>query len=210
VRKYEYGTADIRRRRLPHWDVEGGLYFVTFRLMDSVPFELLTRLRHNREIALDRARRLEPDRRDTAIETAERDYRRSVERTIDRGQGACHLLDSEIAHVIDGAIRFFDSERYRLLAWTLMPNHVHVAYESFAGWTLDRVLHSWKSYTGSECNRLLGRSGAFWEDEYFDRLLRDSRELEAVVRYIAENPAKAGLSDWNWTSMIPGRIGELL
>jgi REP element-mobilizing transposase RayT len=71
----------------------------------------------------------------------------------------------------------FDGQRYRLLAWVVMPNHVHVLIETMTGHTLAAVLHSWKSYTAKEANRLLGRTGDFWQPEYFDRFIRDDRHF---------------------------------
>ena len=92
--------------------------------------------------------------------------------------------------------RHFDGERYRLITWCVMPNHVHVIVRLFRGSELARVVHSWKSYTANVANRLLARSGEFWAREYYDRCLRDEQELLRTVRYVLENPAKAALVDW--------------
>ena len=77
-----------------------------------------------------------------------------------------------------------------------MPNHVHVIVRLFCGSELGRVVHSWKSYTAKAANRLLGRVGEFWAREYYDRCIRDEREFLRTVRYVLENPVKAGLVDW--------------
>ena len=77
-----------------------------------------------------------------------------------------------------------------------MPNHAHVIMRLFVGSDLAKVLHSWKSYTSNVANSILGRTGTFWFREYYDRCIRDERELLRTVRYVLENPAKAGLRDW--------------
>lgn len=74
-----------------------------------------------------------------------------------------------------------------------MPNHVHALAEINPGYRLDRIVHSWKSYTAKEANRLLTRSGSFWAPEYFDRFMRDDEHLYSTVAYIEGNPVKAGL-----------------
>ena len=104
--------------------------------------------------------------------------------------------------MVDDAIRFFDGSRYLLHAWTIMPNHVHVAFRSGDGYTLDRILKSWKRYTAREANKMLGRSGAFWQEESYDSLLHDQRDLDHVIHYIVSNPVKAGMVDWPWVTVL--------
>jgi REP element-mobilizing transposase RayT len=124
---------------------------------------------------------------------------RFVHGELDAGYGSCALHDSRIAQFIVDAWRFHDGSRYRLIAWCVMPNHVHVVFELFRGAKLARVVHSWKSFTSSRANALLGRVGPLWSREYYDHLVRDQRELEATVRYVVENPITAGLREWPWS-----------
>ncbi len=100
--------------------------------------------------------------------------------------------------MVASAIRHFDGQRYRLYAWCVMPNHVHAVLEPLGAWKLAQILHSWKSFTAHEANRLLKRSGEFWQREYYDRMLRDGREFLRAVEYVGNNPLKAGLRDWPW------------
>jgi hypothetical protein len=79
-----------------------------------------------------------------------------------------------------------------------MPNHVHVVFRASPGRELSEILHSWKSFTAKECNKLLGRTGEFWQRESFDRIVRDSEDFERRVRYVLDNPVAAGLEDWKW------------
>ncbi len=98
----------------------------------------------------------------------------------------------------------FDGTRYRLLAWTVMPNHVHFVLETRAEHPLFRVIQGLKSYTALRANRTLGRTGSFWARDYFDRYVRDDLHLAAMIRYIDNNPVKAGLvsrpEDWPFGS----------
>src|SRR5690242_11737058 len=71
---------------------------------------------------------------------------RKIEEFLDRGHGACHLRNPAIAKMVADALRHFDEERYRLLTWCIMPNHVHVVARLFPGHTLPSVVHSWKSF----------------------------------------------------------------
>jgi len=123
---------------------------------------------------------------------------------LDAGYGNCFLHDPRIARLVEDQLLHFDGERYRLLAWVVMPNHVHVLIETFPGHSLSAILHAWKSYTAKVANGLLGRQGPFWHPEYFDRAIRDERHLLAAIKYIHDNPVKAGLveqvDDWPFSS----------
>jgi putative transposase len=116
------------RGYLPHVKREGAEYFVTFRLADSLPKEILLRYeagRAERLRALHEATRRSLTTADTE-EIINRDFRRLVERQLDRGAGACHLRRPEIAELVAGALQFFHEQRYLLREWAVMPNHVHV------------------------------------------------------------------------------------
>ena len=89
-----------------------------------------------------------------------------------------------------------------------MPNHVHLVFmplEKAEGvfYSLAEILQSLKRYTARQSNLILGRLGAFWQDESYDHIVRDEAELERIVRYVLNNPVKAGLVDdwtqWKWS-----------
>ena len=127
-----------------------------------------------------------------------------VEQYLNAGHGACHLRNERAAQLVENALLHFDSERYRLLAWVVMPNHVHALIETFEHHPLDAVLHSWKSFTGNRINQLFRRNGMLWQPEYFDRFIRSEQHLSFSIRYIEDNPVKAGLvnkvEDWPFSS----------
>jgi len=81
-----------------------------------------------------------------------------------------------------------------------MPNHAHVVFTAMGDHGLDDILHSWKSYSAHEANRILGRTGHFWQREYFDHLIRNEASFRKIVDYVQENPIKAGLRNWRWVS----------
>lgn len=130
--------------------------------------------------------------------------RRRVEKYLDSGHGECWLRNPDIARLTEDTLLHFDGQRYRLLAWCVMPNHVHAIIETQEGFPLQDVLHSWKSFTGSRVNKLIKRSGEFWQREYLDRYVRNAEHYQKAIAYIEENPVKAGLArlktDWPWSS----------
>lgn len=114
------------------------------------------------------------------------------------------FASDEAAAIIERALLHFDGERYRLLAWCVMPDHLHVIVQQAEGWPLSTVVHSWKSYTANAVNRALGRSGPLWMREYFDRFMRDDDHLNTTIAYVENNPVASGLverpEDWRWSS----------
>lgn len=136
-------------------------------------------------------------------------YSEKVERYLDAGYGSCYMKDGRIARVVAHALLHFEGQRYNLAAWCVMPNHVHAVIQPFAGIAntggtpvprseLPDILHSWKSFTAKEANKLLRRAGDFWQAEYYDHLIRDEADFRHSVRYVLENPIKAGLKNWQW------------
>jgi REP element-mobilizing transposase RayT len=96
------------------------------------------------------------------------------------------------------------SIKYQLTAWVIMPNHVHMLCTPHSAYSLAQIVHSLKSFTASEANKILGQSGRFWQKEYFDRYIRNARHFARVVSYIEKNPVKANLcdrpEDWPFSS----------
>ena len=83
-----------------------------------------------------------------------------------------------------------------------MPNHVHVLFRLLADCKLAEVLHTWKSYSAKNANRLLRRTGKFWQHEYYDHLVRSEEEFYRTVTYVLDNPNKAGLRNWRWVGAV--------
>jgi REP element-mobilizing transposase RayT len=102
---------------------------------------------------------------------------------------------------VEGALKFFDRQRYELFCWCVMPNHVHALVQPIGSHQLSDIEHSWKSYTAHRANELLGRSGEFWQEECYDHLIRDDEDLSHAVDYILANPKAAGLENWRWVGL---------
>ena len=186
------------RGRLPHWEKESGTYFITFRLADSMPASLLETIVSERSSILRTAaqlkRELSPSEHKRLLELSTA----KIEDYLDQGAGACVLNNPLIGTEVSQCLAHFDEKRYRLFAWCVMPNHVHVVARLFPSYDLPSVLHSWKSLSAKKANGILGKKGQFWQREYYDHLLRDETEFGRALTYTVENPAKAGLRDWPW------------
>jgi len=81
--------------------------------------------------------------------------------------------------MVEDTLLYFHDERYQLVAWCVMPNHVHVAYTAFGHHTPKDIHQSWKSFLSHEINRKLNRSGTLWERASFDHLMRSAEHHEA-------------------------------
>lgn len=194
-----FGEVTIRNRgRLPHWEKDGAAYFITFRLSDSLPKSVLDRIESERQSIVKTAHGF---RRDLSADEHRKIQSLStpvIERFLDHGTGACHFNNSSIAEEVANTLRHFDEKRYRLFAWCVMPNHVHVVARLFPGQTLATVVHSWKSFSAKRANRILQTDGIFWQREYYDHLIRSESEFERALLYVRENPSKARLKGWKW------------
>jgi putative DNA methylase len=190
-RKHKYWHS---RGYVPHFDQPGMVQTIGFRLHDSVPRSLIDQWKEELHwrVAL-------PSEDPISVE-----YRRRIAHYEDRGYGECWLARPDVAHLVEDALLHFDDERYRVLAWCIMPNHVHVVVTVIDGYPLDQVIQSWKSFTAKEANRLLARSGTFWMPDYYDRYIRHENHLATAMAYVENNPVTAGLvskaSEWGFSS----------
>ena len=195
------------RGYLPHVKREGASYFVTFRLSDSLPKEALLAVEMEKA---DRLRRLnEFALRGESIDDSEekivRNFRRQVERYLDRGAGACHLRQLDIADLVADTLRHFHGSRYLLHEWVIMPNHVHVIVWPMPNHLLSDILKSWKQFSSRRAKPKVGMGEEpFWQRESFDHWIRNDEEKTRIAQYIRNNPVTAGLcarpENWRWSS----------
>ena len=181
---------------IPHFDQPGLIQSITFRLADSLPANIIESLNQEKLTDLEKHQR--------------------IETYMDAGYGQCHLRHPQIGQLVQNALLNFDGQRYHLLAWVIMPNHVHVLIKIIERHPLRKIIQSWKSFTAHQANEILNRNGRFWFPEYFDRFIRDEQHFKNVIHYIHENPVKAGLVekpvDWPfssakyWPEMERGRL----
>lgn len=193
----EENTTWRSRGYLPHLERDGAVYFVTFRLADALPQHVLAEIQAERQAQMAKLRV-------AGTLTSEGETQldlfvsRRVQHELDAGKGACHLANPLLAETLSQTMQRFDGTRYRLFAWCIMPNHIHAVVQPMKPATLSMILHSWKSYAANFAQKQLGVPGALWQREYYDHLIRNEEALWRVIKYVAENPLKANLSDWPW------------
>ena len=194
----------FRRRRLPHWDVADATYFVTACLAGSVPAQGLRDLDNYR-------RQLDSRPIPRGLDNDEWELRKHkllfarFDDLIDRHAAVTHLKNPHAARIVRDSLYHFAPQRYDLLAYVVMPSHLHWVFTPRPEWCdaiantpdprtpRERIMHSIKSYTGVKCNRLLRLDGAFWQDESYDHWVRNDDELQRIIQYVELNPVKADL-----------------
>ena len=178
------------RGYLPHFDGRAIPQFITLHLGDSIPTKVIDRWqRQLRELSDEEAKIV---------------LRRRIEKYLDQGYGECYLGNHTIANLVQESLIKFDGLRYDLFSWVIMPNHSHSILTRAEDRELETLMKDHKSYTAHEANKFLGRKGQFWTPEYYDRYIRTPEHFWNTVRYIENNPVKAGLcdkpSDWPFSS----------
>ena len=228
------------RRNLPHIQTPGATLFVTFRLAGSIPHRVLDQWKAEKlqfEGEESRLLRLQNDSASTATQHRHseeknkylewrRQWFRKFESTLDSAEsGPVWLKDDRIAKIVADSLHYLDEKMYRLDAYCIMSNHLHVVFTpleiqssgpdivhlsenpaqtaDLRYTTLSAIMQSLKGYTAYKANRLLGRSGPFWQPESYDHIIRTPREWHRIVTYVLNNPVKAGLVDtwekWQWS-----------
>lgn len=185
---------EVYVRHLPHWRQEGATYFVTFRLADALPQGQLNEL-----MDLRRAweKRHPPPWTKESLENLGRHLVERVERWLDQGMGSCLLKDLTLARLVTNAMHHFDGTRYELGAYVVMPNHVHALVRPLLckEHPLEMILGSWKQFSSKRINDRTGSKGELWQDESYDRIVRDEEHLYRCLQYIGRNPGKVAL-EW--------------
>ena len=195
------------RGYLPHCDFPNLIQFIMFRLDDSLPAERRGEWEHLLNIEDVRERRMK------------------LEEYLDRGLGQCRFNDPRLAQMVEDSLRHFHNDRYELLAWCVMPNHVH-ALVDVRMTPLDKMIQSWKHFVATRALRILrserrtpirlveqtnpdepNQSSAlqsFWQREYWDTFMRNEEQKRKAVHYIENNPVKARLcrtpEEWHFSS----------
>ena len=213
-------TYDIfYRRNLPHYHLDGYPLFVTFRLADSIPFSVLAKLKIQRENGLKALMKYDLGEMDKL----EQKYFRLYDEWLDRCEiGPQWLREHRIAQIVMKEIHELSGSHYKLIAYCIMPNHVHLLIESIVGnqrkhqgksaqYPVTDSLRLLKGRTARFCNLQLTRFGKFWQHESYDHVIRSDEELSGTVLYILNNPVKAGLvknwRDWEYSHKNP-ELGE--
>ena len=207
-------NRDYYHRKLPHIQPLNGTFFVTYRLYGSLP--VIVRKQLLEDFESDKHRLfLESKANPEALDELHRRYFARFDTVLDKTTyGPLHLQTDAIAELTAKALHHWDTQHIDLIAFCIMPNHVHAVFtlqnvltESGQPNSLDRLMQSLKSFSGRKANELLNLTGKFWGEESYDRLVRDDGELIRIVRYVLNNPVKAGLcsdwKEWKWCYVKP-------
>ena len=192
--------VSIYRTDLPHWRQKDCTYFVTFRLADSIPTNVLHGWKLE-QLAWLRAHGTASNDLITALLTLSsklqfafhKEFNRKLNTYLDTGIGACILKQADIATIVKGALHHFDDTRYDLGDFIIMPNHVHLLMRPYLEHPLEVILKSIKQFSSRAINQQLKREGTIWQRDSYDHIVRNETELRAYQSYIANNPAKANL-----------------
>ena len=196
--------------RLPHWEQPGATYFLSFRLAYSLPAALLAQWNEEREIW--RQWNPEPWSPEQEREYHER-FSGTIERWLDDGHGKCLLRRADVRAAVAAVFTKFDRDRYWHHAWALMPNHAHLLFSMHESVTLPELLKAWKGASSRAAGRVLERrmsDEAFWQKDYFDRLVRDAEHFWNCARYIFRNPAKGKLRANEFTRYLSDEVRAVL
>jgi REP element-mobilizing transposase RayT len=172
-------------RNLPHWQPEDAAVFLTWRLHGTQPYQ--------------------PD----VIGLPPGKAFAEMDRWLATAAGPMGLADTRVAECVVDTLRYGQDQLnlYELLAWVIMPNHVHILIEPKA--TLPRIMNSVKNFSARKANEILGRAAPFWQDEFYDHWARTRDEVARIIDYIEFNPVSAGFAsrpeDWRWSSGSAGQ-----
>ncbi len=184
----EVGENDFKgwheRGYLPHRDEPGLVQFVTIRLIDSLPVDRRSEWTHLLEASNSRTER------------------KKLESFLDKGCGGCWLKTDSVASMVEESLLFGNGHAHEIMAWAIMPNHVHVLLRQHE--SLGVIIGGWKKFSARRANRVLTRTGSFWAPDYWDTFMRDTEQERQVIDYIENNPVKARLSEtiggFRWSS----------
>jgi REP element-mobilizing transposase RayT len=202
------------RAKLPHIQPANSIFFLTFRLADSIPKSILTKVMREKRILLLRTRLQNEG-------ILSREFKRKIEQyyfqkfelLLQNNDGKCWLKYPEIAQLVANKLHSFDKIKYNLICFCIMPNHVHLIidprgfhiqsdsnrYGASRMYPLTEAMRFIKGSTARECNSALQRNGKFWQHETYDHYIRDDDELDKIIKCVLYNPCHAGLVN-NWTN----------
>lgn len=193
------------KRKLPHWQPPGAEYFITTRLKWSLPKAVINRLQKLRYELNDHY---------TGQELfIQREIVKAYDKILNSEKGGPQWLSiNEVAKLVGDAIEYRDTIFYELYAYCIMPNHLHIVFrhlpqENEHPYPVTEIMRSLKRYTARNANKVLGRTGAFWQPESYDRVIRSQMERVNTIRYVLNNPVKAGIvpywEQWPFTYCKP-------
>lgn len=197
-------------RNLSHWRQPGTTYFLTFRLNDSLPQEIVEEIRREREIWEKQLR--SQSKPDETIHDEHAAWQRrtwhKMESVMDQCHSSCVLRNPEIRQIVANALLFFEGKRSTMHGFVIMPNHVHLAAMPIGNFQIEEVLKSWKGFSSRAINKALGQKGSLWQGDNWNRIIRDEAHWQRVMRYISRNPENAHLREDEFTTWFATSVVE--
>jgi len=205
--------TNFYRRRLPHYQPAFGEFFITFRLGNSLPRQLLEKYYHKRRL-YNRAYDSEEYALTNKTKIGKLLFKHLDKQLDNYHNGTDWLKQDRIAEIVANKIHELNNDKYLLLCYCIMPNHVHLLLKlsesemqmesptAESEYPVTTILKLIKGSTAYAANKALNRTGKFWQHESYDHLVRDNQERKNIIRYILMNPVKANLvkqwKDWKW------------
>lgn len=212
------------RRRLPHWHLPNATFFVTFRLEGSLPAHVIANLQDEYDQAKRQVQNLPSSQRSYELYENYRKAYARFERALEKSDGPRWLAEPHIADIIQSELNALHPDYYHLHAYCLMPNHLHLLVDlqdiappsprknGIQFTALTQALWLLKGRTGHAYQKALRQNGRFWAREFYDHVVRDDKEYERILKYIVNNPVKAGLVEewqqWPFTYVAKNLIGD--
>ncbi len=206
--------AYYKSRNLPHLFADDKPIFITYRLDFTLPQKVMQDYSRLIEDWIRDLEDLSDAERARHLKDKDQRFFAWFDRLIAVSPEVPQLLHKDgIREIIEESFKHFDGVRYTLLSYCIMPNHVHVLIypklqEDGLIFSIPHIVYTWKKFTGTAINRILGKQGSLWQKEIYDSLVKDDAGLTNVVEYIVNNPVKAKLvnewQQWKGTYVRPG------
>jgi REP element-mobilizing transposase RayT len=209
------------KRNLPHYQPDNSIYFVTFRLSNSLPKLIIQQLKKENELIENSVKMIKnKEQRNKLLNNLHKKYFVNFDTLLDKNlRTNLWLRDERIAKVVADAIMYRQGREYKLYCYCIMPNHVHMVFgvgedfvsriadstarNSVSSYKVTKIMQGLKKFTAREANKILNRSGQFWHRESYDRVIRDVQDFDNTLNYVMQNPVKAGLTNdftkWKWS-----------
>ena len=194
----DYDMETHNGKLYPHWELQHVVYHASFRLADSVPMDKQREWLAERKQIQDICKKEQRTLREDEMKRLQHLYSDKIEHFLDVGYGSCVLQKPKVAEIVRGSLEYYNKIKYLLHAWCIMPNHVHVIFQILAGHTLSKILQGWKSFTSHAINKNLGTQGQLWQSDCYNHIIRSEKEYYQQIRYVWDNPLKAGHPKWKW------------
>ncbi len=201
------------KRNLPHIQIRGQTFFVTYLLYNAIPNRLIMKLSIDSEHIELKLKQTSKNIKEDLYKEREKYFKRFDNTLHSIKKGMHWLKQDKLAKVVADSLQFWDNKRIDLISYCIMSNHVHAVFDVFEcnennePLYLQDIMESIKKYSAKKCNEILGRKGQFWQHESYDRLVRNREELYRTICYVLDNPIKAGLcenrADWKWSYIKP-------